>query len=159
MRLSGVRSGVTGTTAGPTDPFFHSLALSGGLSRGDRPGLHSARVAEILEYQNDDVRRQCLLRLDSGEILSIRFSVGAEVPFLRVARLAPETCAEAEILWELAEAASNRDTLLAQFGEPPVVPAPALPMLDAAVRSLRECRSVIQVKHRLEKTIRFRDRL
>ncbi len=115
-------------------------------------------MAEILEYQNDDVRRQCLLRLDSGEIISIRFAVGAETPFLKVARLAPRTRAEAEVLWELTEAAGGQETLQAQFGEPPAQLPPALPMLDAAVRNLRECRSVIQVKHRLEKTIRFRGR-
>ena len=115
-------------------------------------------MGEILEYQNDDVRRQCLIRLESGEIISIRFAVGDEAPLLKVARLAPETRAEAEVLWELAGAANSQDTLFAQFGDSPALPAPALSMLDAAVRNLRECRSVIQVKHKLEKTIRFRDR-
>lgn len=115
-------------------------------------------MGEILEYQNDGVRRQCLIRLESGEVLSIRFAVAAETPLLKVVRLAPETRGEAEVLWELDQSADSQDTLLAQFGAPPAVPPPAAPMLDAAVRSLRECRSVVQVKHKLEKTIRFRER-
>jgi len=115
-------------------------------------------VGEILEYQNDAVRRLCLLRLESGEIISIRFAVGGEAPLLRVARVAPETRAEAEVLWELQASADCQDTLAAQFGEPPSLPPPALPMLQAAVRSLKDCRSVIHVKHRLEKTIRFKER-
>jgi hypothetical protein len=115
-------------------------------------------VGEILEYQNDAVRRLCLLRLESGEVISIRFAVGGEVPLLRVTRLAPETNAEAEVLWELQDSPHSQGTLAAQFGEPPSLSPPALPMLQAAVRSLKDCRSVIHVKHKLEKTIRFKER-
>ena len=106
-------------------------------------------MGEILEYQNDDapaVPHSTGERRDHLHPLCRR----QRGPFAERWRLAPETRAEAEVLWELAGAANSQDTLFAQFGDSPALPAPALSMLDAAVQNLRECRSVIQVKHKLE---------
>lgn len=126
------------------------------MSQRRGPASERVIVGEILEYQNDDSRKEGLIRLESGEIISVRFVMGEDAPRFRIAKLAPLGSAEVEVLWEVDWSAENWKTLVAQFGEPPAVSPPGLPMLEAAVRSLKECRSITHLKHQLEKTLRFK---